>query len=97
MPPVSLGGFPVVTSVKFDTQDHRLYLADLNNQVLRLDAGFEEDQITGFLAPVVQMTGVDQDHLLMTEIGFLDNNDQKAGLIEMTDRKSMSQRSSLLD
>lgn len=93
---VSLGGFPVVTSVKFDNQDHQLYLADLNNQVLRLDAGFKEDQITGFMAPVVQITGVDQEHLLMTEIGFLDNNDQKAGLIEMTDRKSMSQRSSLL-
>ncbi|MBK8502971.1 MAG: VCBS repeat-containing protein [Saprospiraceae bacterium] len=96
LPPVTLGGFPVVTMVKFDTQDHQLYLADLNKQLLRLNADFEEDQITGFLSPVVRMTGADEDHLLMTEIGILNPNDQKTGRIEMTDRKSMAQRSSVL-
>lgn len=92
-PPVRLGGFPVVTMVEYDDNHQQLYVADLNNQLVRYDAGFTEDQVTGALAPVVDITPSEDGHWYLTEIGFLDENDQKAGLIEKTDHPSLAQRS----
>lgn len=95
-PPLDLGGFPVVTMVQFDTQRNQLYVADLNNQLLRLNSDFSIDQISAFLAPVVHLSTVDSLRLLATQIGFMDNVDQKAGLVEMTDQASLSQRARIL-
>ena len=63
----------MVTMVQFDQKNNEIYLADLNNQLLRLNAGFIEDQITAFLAPVVHLNLVDSLNILTTQIGFLDN------------------------
>lgn len=95
-PEIDMGGFPVVTLVQYDTLADQLYVADLNNQLMRLKSDFSEDQVTVFLAPVVHLTMVDSINVLATQIGFMDNVDQKAGLIEMTDRKNLSQRARIL-
>ncbi len=94
--PLNLGGFPVITMIEYDDQNEKLYVANLHNQLVRLNNQFIQDQITGFLAPVVDVTSTDDGNLLVTEIGFLDNNDQKAGLIEKTDKKSLAGRTSVM-
>ncbi len=94
--PVNLGGFPVITMIEYDDQNDQLYVADLQNQLVRLNSQFIQDQITGFLAPVVDITFTGDGNLLVTEIGFLDNNDQKAGLIEKADKKSLAGRERVL-
>lgn len=95
-PSIPLGGFPVVMLVQFDSLRNQLYLSDLNNQLLRLNSDFSEDEITAFLAPVVHLTTVDSLNLITTQIGFLENNDQKAGLLELTDQATISQRARVI-
>ena len=92
--PINIGGFPVVTMVEFNHD--ALFVGDLNAQLVRLDQDFQITQFTKFYAPIVDVTQFD-DYLFVTEIGFLDDNDQKAGLIERTDLGTMSRRSTVVE
>ncbi len=94
--PFKMGGFPVVTLVEFDKTDQKFYVGDLNGQLVRLDQTFDLDMITQTYSPVVDITRTPTGNLIMTQIGFLDKNDQRAGSIESTDISTLSSRSPIL-
>lgn len=93
--PYHLGGFGAVTLVEYDTAEQKMYVGDINGQLVKLNSSFEMEEITQFQAPIVDIL-VYQDQLLVDQIGFLDKNDQLAGLIGWTDSKTLSRRAILL-
>ena len=89
----SLGGFPAVCMVDFDTVNHLLYVGDINGFIAELDSSFAIENFSQLRNPIVKcLRQHDDNELLLLDIGILDPIDLPAGAIVKTDLPSFSKR-----
>ncbi len=89
----SLGGFPAICMLDFDTVNHRLYVGDINGFIAELDESFSIKNFSQLTNPIVKSVRLhDINQLLLLDVGVLDPKDLPAGAIVMTDLNSFAQR-----
>ena len=93
-----LGGFPAVTMLDFDEVNGRLYVADINGQMVELNKDFEKINFTQLRNPIVKsIRRHDANELLLLDIGLMDPKDIPFGAVIMTDIRSFSKRSLIFE
>ncbi len=89
-PELNLPGFPAISMVEFDEVSNKIYIADWNGYLVRLNADLTMDEFQQVPKPIVDIINDGDGNIHILSIGQLYPNDRKLGVLGLMNEQDFN-------